>query len=256
MTALLEVHDLCFSYRDTQVLDGISARFEPGRVVGLVGPNGAGKSTLARCILGLIRPRSGKVLVEDRDIQTMSARSCAKLLAYVPQAASSVFPITVFEACLLGRTPHLTSSVQDCDVAAVRVVLQRLGIEAFAFRQMSELSGGERQIVLLARALAQETPILVLDEPTSALDIRNQLFTLRTISELTRERTLTAIVAIHDLTLAARFCDRILLLDNGRIRGDGTWWETLTPEQIRQTYGIGARVERLSVGPVVVPYEL
>lgn len=256
MTLPLVLNDVSFAFGGRRVLSNISARFEPGEIVGLVGPNGAGKSTLVRCMLGMLRSASGRVEMFGEDVLGIEARRRASLVSYVPQATPPAFPMSVFETCLLGRTPHIQAKVRDVDTKAVEMILERLGLSAFAFRMLAELSGGERQRVMMARALVQETPLLILDEPTSALDIRNQLFTLRSIAELVAERGMTAIIAIHDLALAARYCNRLVLLQDGRIHSAGDWSETLTVETMRDVYGIGVHITQHEDAPVLVPYEL
>ncbi|WP_176083203.1 ABC transporter ATP-binding protein [Martelella sp. HB161492] len=251
----LSLAQVSFFHGDRKVLSDISADIEKGEILGLVGPNGAGKSTLIRLVLGLSACASGRILLNGADMSGLSSRARARKLAYVPQSAQLAFPVSVFETCLLGRTPHMGAKPKKADLAIVSEMLERLNLGDFAFRQMSELSGGERQRVMLARALAQETGLLVLDEPTSALDIGNQLFTLRVVAEIARERGVTAIIAIHDLSLAARFCDRLLLIDKGRVEAEGRWQETLTPEAIRRTYGVDVDIALLRDVPVFAPHE-
>lgn len=254
--AYLHIEGVCFAHGSRMVLHDLSADIARGEILGLVGPNGAGKSTLIRLMLGLSPPASGKVFLEGRDIRMLSPRDRARRIAYVPQSAQIGFPVTVFEACLLGRTPHMGTRPGKADLAIVEHMLARLKLEQFAFRPLSELSGGERQRVMLARALVQETEILILDEPTSALDIGNQLFTLRVVAEIAREKGVTAIIAIHDLSLAARFCDRLLLLDKGRVEAHGTWQDTLTAATVRRTYGVDIEIGVLRGVPVFAPYEI
>ncbi len=252
----LIVEHLDFAYGGKNILDDIGMTLTTGEVVALVGPNGAGKSTLMRCMLGMLKPRSGSVRILGQDVRTLSARRRAQLVAYVPQASAPAFPMSVFDVCLLGRSPHFSTHATPRDHAIVEATLGRLALRDFAFRLLSELSGGERQRVMLARALIQQTDFLILDEPTSALDIRNQLETLRLIAELARERHMTAFVAIHDLSLAARFSDRVVLLKEGRVAGIGDWRSTLTPAAIREVYGVDAQVAMQDGVPFFVPHEI
>jgi len=252
---LVDIREVSFGYGGRRVLDGVSTTIRPGEVLGLVGPNGAGKSTLVRALLGFNRPDSGSIFIEGRNIAAIPGRQRAKLMAYVPQSSTMGFPITVFESILLGRTPHMGARVTERDTAIVEDLLARLKLESFADRLMSELSGGERQRVMLARALAQEARILVLDEPTSALDIGNQLFTLRVVGEIARERGVAALIAIHDLSLAARFAERLILLHGGKVRAHGGWEDTLTSEAIHEVYGVKAHVGMVEGAPIFVPYE-
>lgn len=256
MSDYLAIDKVSFSYGSRPVLREVSVGLKKGDILGLIGPNGAGKSTLVRTVLGLAAPSSGRVLLDGHDIRGMSPKARARRIAYVPQSSPLSFPATVFETCLLGRTPHMGASPSRGDLAVVEDMLRRLRLEDFAFRPMSELSGGERQRVMLARALAQETDVLVLDEPTSALDIGNQLFTLRVVAEIARERGVTALVAIHDLSLAARFSDSLLLLDKGAVVGHGDWKSTLTEATVRDVYGVDVEIGLLRDIPVFAPHEL
>ncbi|MDV2968546.1 ABC transporter ATP-binding protein [Nitratireductor aquimarinus] len=253
---LLEAHNLRRVLNDKAVLDGISLRVGPGEIVGLVGPNGTGKSTLVRAMLGQTRPESGRVLLDGRDIAGISARERARLVAYVPQRTPDGFPVSVFDACLLGRTPYMGMSLGARDIALVEEVLEKLNLSSLAFRSLDALSGGERQRVMLARALSQQTPLIVLDEPTSALDIGNQLFTLRFLADQVRERGVGILVAIHDLALAARFSNRIALLHRGQLIAEGPWQHALTQETIRATYGVDAEFGELNGAPVIAPFEM
>jgi iron complex transport system ATP-binding protein len=251
---LARIEHLGFAFGRRQVLHDIDLAFGCGEVVALVGPNGSGKSTLLRCMLGMLRPSTGRVVLSGHDVRLLSARRRARLMAYVPQASPPAFPMSVFDVCLLGRAPHTGASTDDH--AIVETTLRRLALEDFAFRLVSELSGGERQRVMLARALIQQTGFLVLDEPTSALDVRNQLQTLRLIAELARERATTALVAIHDLSLAARFSDRVVLLQSGHVAGSGDWRSTLTVPAIRDVYGVDMDVAVQNGVPVFIPHEI
>ncbi|MBD0415412.1 ABC transporter ATP-binding protein [Oryzicola mucosus] len=255
MTPCLDIQSVCFGYKTRPVLRDLSFTLDKGHILGLVGPNGAGKSTLVRIVLGLLAPGSGRVLLDGQDLRGMTPKARARRIAYVPQSAPLSFPSTVFETCLLGRTPHMGSKPAPRDLQVVENILTRLRLEDFAFRLLSELSGGERQRVMLARALVQETDILVLDEPTSALDIGNQLFTLRVLSEVVRERGATALVAIHDLSLAARFADRLLLLNKGQVEAHGEWSSTLTEASLRDVYGVNVEIGMVRDIPMFAPYE-
>ncbi|WP_395450113.1 ABC transporter ATP-binding protein [Aminobacter sp. UC22_36] len=255
MSAYLAIDKVSFGYGSRTVLREVSVGLAKGDILGLIGPNGAGKSTLARAVLGLATVSSGRIVLDGVDIRGMSPKARAQRIAYVPQSSPLSFPATVFETCLLGRTPHMGARPGANDLRVVEDLLRRLRLESFAFRPMSELSGGERQRVMLARALAQQTDILVLDEPTSALDIGNQLFTLRVVAEIARERGVTALVAIHDLSLAARFSDSLLLLDKGVVVGHGDWQSTLTEKIVRDVYGVDVEIGLLRGVPVFAPHE-
>ncbi|WP_418595565.1 ABC transporter ATP-binding protein [Ponticoccus sp. (in: a-proteobacteria)] len=252
----LQARGLCQSIGGRTVLDEVSLSVGPGEILGLIGPNGAGKSTLVRALLGQSRPDRGAVLLGGQPVRSLSARACARQIAYVPQRPPDGFPVTVFDTCLLGRTPYMGTRPRAGDIAVVESVLDRLDLAGLAFRTMDALSGGERQRVMLARALAQQTPLIVLDEPTSALDIGNQLATLRLLADEVRTRGVGVIVAIHDLSLAARFSTRIALLHEGRLVAEGPWETALTPQTIRQTYGVEAEIGQLRDAPVIAPFEV
>ncbi len=238
------------------VLDDVSLSVTPGEIVGLVGPNGAGKSTLVRAMLGQSRLACGEVRLGGQDICTLSARERARHIAYVPQRAPDGFPVSVFDTCLLGRTPYMGARPSGEDISLVEQALEQLQLSDLAFRTMDTLSGGERQRVMLARALTQQTPLIVLDEPTSALDIGNQLFTLRLLADQVRDRGIGVLVAIHDLSLAARFATRIALLHRGKMIAEGAWHDALTAETIRQSYGVEAEFGKLRDAPIIAPFEV
>lgn len=253
MAMKLEVKGITFSYSSRLVLEGVTLRAAEGDVVGLVGPNGSGKTTLIKCINRILKPKVGTVLVEGEDTRKIGPRRLAKLLGYVPQSAGHIFPATVFEIVLLGRRPYVNWGISPEDKEIVSWALSLMGLEEMALRQFHELSGGEQQKVLIARALAQEPEVLLLDEPTSNLDLRHQLEVLSIVRSIVKERRMTAIMAIHDLNLAARFSDRLILLHKGRIYDAGEPREVLTQENIRNVYGVEAIVSEDSGIPHIVP---
>ncbi|MFJ6570132.1 ABC transporter ATP-binding protein [Streptomyces sp. NPDC091292] len=228
------------------VIDGrslvrdVSLTVVPGEVVGLVGPNGAGKSTLLRTVYRALRPTSGRVLVDGDDVWRMPGKRLARRLAAVPQDHAGDFDLTVHEVVAMGRTPHKRPFEGDGsdDRAIVTAALTELGTAHLADAPFDRLSGGEKQRVLIARALAQQAGTMVLDEPTNHLDLRHQLDTLR----LVRHLGTTAVVALHDLNLAATFCDRLCVLDGGRVVTTGTPGEVLTPELLAEVYRVEADV--------------
>jgi iron complex transport system ATP-binding protein len=249
----LTVQDLCFSYGTSRVLDGISFVVEPGTVTGIVGPNGCGKTTLLRCIDRLLVPSEGRVCIGDRDMASMNRREIARHIAYVPQAVTTRSASTVYEILLLGRRPYLNWSVTTADEEEVAGAMECFGIREFAFRHLHELSGGERQRVMIARAIAQDTGIILLDEPTSSLDLHHQMGVLEVLASVARERTISILMAIHDLNLAARYCDEIIVLHSGKVFGTGSPAALFTPDMVRDTYGIHAVVKHDLGAPYVVP---
>ncbi len=223
-------------------------------MLAIVGPNGSGKSTLIKCINGVLKPKQGTILLDEKDTASLSLMQIAKRIGYVSQSnAVNIFPITVFDAVLLGRRPHLSWRNSERDLEKVEEVLQLLKMENYALRDMHELSGGEQQKVLIARALAQEVDILLLDEPTSNLDVKHQLEVMEIIRTLAIQRGLSVIMAIHDLNLAAKYADQIAMLKDGGVYCVGEPAAVFTADNVRSVYGIDVIVRNESGKPFVVP---
>ena len=241
------------SYGAATVLNDVSLQVATNEWVGLLGPNGAGKSTLLRVIAGLVGS-SGEVTIDGEPQVGMGRRSVAQRLAYVPQEPVMPAGMTVTEYVLLGRTPHLPylgSEGQD-DLEATARALTVLALMEFADRSLDDLSGGERQRVVLARALAQEPSILLLDEPTSALDIGHRQHALELIGSIRSQRPMTIVTAMHDLTLAGQFADRLVLLFRGRLVAEGSASDVLTVDNVRSYYNAAVEVIGLTGGGVAV----
>ena len=238
----LKVRGLEFGYASMPVLADVCLELAQSEMLGIVGPNGAGKSTLIRCINRILSPQSGRILLDENDIEGMDGMELARKMGYIPQTASQIFPTTVFDAILLGRRPHIGWRSGEEDHEKVLDVLELLNIEDLAMRDIKELSGGQQQRVFIARALAQEPEVLLLDEPTSNLDIRHQLEVMEIIKDLVVKEGISAIMAIHDLNLASKYTDRVLIMKEGRIFGAGSPSNVLTPENIRSVYGVEAEV--------------
>lgn len=249
----LKVKNVEFGYNSTPVLENISLDLDRSEVIGIVGPNGAGKSTLIRCIDRILTPIGGTILLDENNISKMTRMEIAKEMGYVPQTTTRVFPATVFDTVLMGRRPHLGWKSSEEDVDKVLEVLELLGIMEFAMRDFNEISGGQQQKVLIARALAQEADILLLDEPTSNLDIRHQLEVMDIMKGIVSKKGISAIVAIHDLNLASRYTDRLLMMNGGRIFAAGNPESVLTVENIRRAYGVEALVKNDGERPYIIP---
>ena len=222
------------------VVGGATLLVEPGEVAGLVGPNGAGKSSLLRAVYRHLRPAAGEVRADDADLWRLPPREVARRVAAVPQETRTDFDVTVSDLVAMGRTPYKRPFAADSatDRAAVADALDRVGMAGFADRRFATLSGGERQRVVVARALAQRTPVLALDEPVNHLDVRHQLELL----ELIRAVRLTTLIVLHDLNLAAAYCDRVHVLDGGRLVASGRSEDVLTPALLRTVFGVHADV--------------
>jgi iron complex transport system ATP-binding protein len=253
--SLLQVHGLSCRLGGRPVLQGITLSVAAGEILALIGANGAGKTTLLRCVLGLQRRNAGQVLIQGRPLDHHDGPALARRMAWVPQPKGAGMGMNVAEAVALGRLPHRGSAAAADDEVVLLDCLRALQLEPLALRPLAELSGGERQRVLIARALAQQAPLLLFDEPTSDLDLRHQLGTLARIRRLAHERGVGALVVMHDLTLAARFADRLLLLGGGRTLALGSWRDVLTPAYLREAYGVQARVAELDGLPFVAPLE-
>ncbi|MGI6878999.1 ABC transporter ATP-binding protein [Microbacterium sp. gxy059] len=225
------------------IVHGVDLEVRSGELLGLLGPNGSGKSTLIKSIAGIAPVRGGRLVHDDDvDLASLSRAAAAKLVAYVPQTIEASFGLDVRESVLLGRTPHFGTRPRDVDWRHVDRAISLLGLDDLAGRAVTQLSGGQAQRVLIARAIAQDPRILLLDEPTSALDIRFQWQTLALARRLTRDAGVAAIIAIHDLNQAARCCDRLVVLKDGRLVASGTPGEVLRPDLIEDVYGIAVEV--------------
>lgn len=253
----LKVKGLEFGYTSMPVLADVCLELAQSEMLGIVGPNGAGKSTLIRCINRILNPQRGRILLDENDIKKMDRIGLARKMGYIPQTASQIFPTTVFDAILMGRRPHIGWRSSEEDNEKVLDVLELLDIEDLAMRDIKELSGGQQQRVFIARALAQEPEVLLLDEPTSNLDIRHQLEVMEIIKDLVVKEGISAIMAIHDLNLASKYTDRVIIMKEGKIFDAGSPSNVLTPENIRSVYSVEAevinRVDSNGGRPYIVP---
>jgi iron complex transport system ATP-binding protein len=250
----LQVENVWFKYHTAPVLKDVSFDLAPAELVCLVGPNGSGKSTIIRCIDAILRPQRGRICIDDTDTSAMHRQELARRMGYVPQGAQQSFSTTVFDTVLMGRRPHASWRSSEKDTDKVIEVLQILGLDDLAMQDSNELSGGQQQRVMIARALAQEPDILLLDESTSALDICHQLEVMETLLALVRSNNIAAIMAMHDLNMASRYADRVLMLKEGRVYTEGPPVDIFTAENIAHVYGVDASVRIDDDGkPSIVP---
>jgi len=250
---MLRIHELNFRYKNINALEGVDLKLNKGEILSIVGPNGAGKTTLLKCIVRIVKPERGTILIDGKDASRMKRLDLARCVGYVPQSSPSKFPITVFDAVLMGRRPYITWKPSKKDLEVVADLLMSMDLEDLALRGFDELSGGEKQKVLLARAFAQDPNYLLFDEPTSNLDLRHQMEVMEMISGMVREKGVAAILAMHDLNLASRFSDRILMLNAGKIFCNGEPLQVMTVENIRSVYGVEVTINLSDGHPYIVP---
>lgn len=245
----LHVERLTVAYRGRPVLSDVDLHIDVGERVALVGPNGAGKSTLLRAIAGLVEPDAGSIELTGSPLARLDRLAIARRLAVVPQLPQLPFATTVEEVVALGRLPHEhpIRGLRPADRAAIAAAIDRVGVGHLLGRDARELSLGERQLVLLAVAVAQDAPVLVLDEPTVHLDLRHQVEVMELLADLNARDGTTILAVLHDVGLAAHFFTRIVVLDRGRVVADGPPAEALTDEQIREVFGVDPKVVRLGV---------
>ena len=236
----LEVRGLDLDYGSRAVLRDISLTLASGELVALIGPNGAGKSSLLRCITALVAPKAGDVLIGGEPVARIERGTLARTLAVVPGQTVVAFPMRVEELVALGRIPfeHHLLGPRDADHRAVDAALERVGISDLRGRDVRELSLGERQLAVLAMAVAQEASILLLDEPTVHLDLRHQVAVMELLRDLSQRDGVTVLAVLHDVVLARQFFDRLLLLDHGRLMADGPPTSVLSPSNVRTIYGV------------------
>ena len=249
---MLSVKNLSFSYcRAYRILKNIAFDAKEGQCVAVLGNNGAGKSTMIKCLNRILTPQKGTVTVDGRDVENMRRQFIAQDMAYVAQQNESA-QFTVYDAVLLGRKPYIKLEPTAEDHRITKDILRRMGLEPFAMRYLSELSGGELQKVMLARALAQQPKVLMLDEPTSNLDLRNQYEVMGIIRDIALADKICVIIVIHDLNLALRYCDRFLFLKDCGVYSLGGA-ETVNPDSIRDVYGMDVAIENIRGSRTVVP---
>ncbi|MBF0241635.1 MAG: ABC transporter ATP-binding protein [Desulfamplus sp.] len=248
---MFSVEGIEFSYNSHHVVNNVGFKLDKGLILGILGVNGAGKSTLLKCLNRVLVPHKGSVMLNNEEILTMKGAEIAKRMAYMPQRYFEE-SLTVFDAVLLGRKPHIKWAASDNDFKIVEKVLKTMNLDSFALRAVNSLSGGEMQKVIIARALAQESQVLLLDEPTSNLDLRNQFEVMSIVRKIVKEHKLSAVVSIHDLNLAFRFADLFLMMKHHKVY-NFVHKNEVTPEMIQDVYGIEVLLADVEGSMVVVP---
>lgn len=248
----LNVNGVRFRYGSRDILQDVELEAKSGEVLAVIGANGAGKSTLIRCINRILKPYMGTVFLDGKEFSRFNAKERACMMGYVPQTAKDVFSFNVMETVLMGRKPHISWGIGKRDLEIVNAVLLRMGLKQFVERQLYELSGGERQKVLIARALAQEPEVLLLDEPTSNLDVRHQLEVMELVQGIALQQKKCVLMVVHDLNLAARFADQILMLKDGVVFAAGKPQDVLVPENIKAVYGVESMIINTELGMYVI----
>ncbi len=250
----IRIRGLEFSYNSIPALKDVTIDIHESEIVAIVGPNGSGKSTLLKCIDRILKPQKGVILINGKDVKDFSQIEIARTVGYVPQSVKQFFPATVFEVVLMGRRPYLGWRCSKRDIEKVFEVLKILNIENIAMRDFNELSGGQQQKVLIARALVQEPEILLLDEPTANLDIKHQLEVMEIVKRIVRMNGITAIIAIHDLNLASKYADRIVMMKDGKVFAIGSPEEVLTSANIESVYDVKVKIIRFNGKLYVIPH--
>ncbi len=247
----IRVEDVEVELGKRKILDGIEFEICKGELVTLLGPNGSGKSTILRTIFGILKPSGGAVYLNGSEINSTGIENSARIMGYLPQEHSET-NLSVLEVVLLGRTPYININPKKSDYGIAKHALRLVGMEKFANRKFSELSGGEKQKVMLARIFCQKTDFMLLDEPTAHLDIKSQIEILEIIRRMV-ESGKAAVVAMHDINLALQFSDRIIMVKNGKIVHSGVPDDVIRPETIQNVFGVRAEIVRGNGRLVVVP---
>lgn len=238
----LKIDGVDFSYSSTPVLHDITVEISGPKFVSILGPNGVGKSTLIHCINKILTPTKGAVFIDDVDVKEKTLKDMSKIIGYVPYSANDTFPLTVVDTVLMGRHPHSKWNSLDSDLDVVYNTLRMLGISHLAMRPFNELSAGQHQKVMLARGLVQEPKILLLDEPTSNLDVRHQLDVTMMLKNLSVEKGILIIMISHDINIAAKYADEIIMMHDGSIYAIGTPEEVITKENMECVYGVKTEI--------------
>jgi iron complex transport system ATP-binding protein len=253
----LTIRGVRFGYRQQKLFESLDAKsIGRGAITAVVGPNGVGKSSLFRLIAGLLKPQAGSIMLDDVDIGRISDSRRHEMVFFLPQHVAMRAALSVFDVVLLARKSGRGGRSSGADIMRVEEILDRLGIGLLSDRPVTDLSGGQQQLVGTAQALVRDPQVLLLDEPTSALDLKRQLEVMELVRQVTVERGIVTLAALHDLGLAGRFAERFILLDKGRIAADGPPEYVLSGPAVGAAYGVGIHVERISTGTLMVEASL
>lgn len=239
---IIDINGIEFGYSSESVLKNVTAKIEGPKFVSILGPNGVGKSTLIHCINKILSAREGTVMIDGKDVKEITIKEMSKIVGYVPYSSNDTFPLTVVDTVLMGRHPHSHRGSLDEDLDIVYDTLELLEIQDLAMRSFNELSAGQHQKVMLARGLAQQPQILLLDEPTSNLDVRHQIDVAKLLKDLSVQKQILVIMICHDINIAAKYSDEIILMHEGTIFDVGTPKEVITEDNLRTVYNVVCKV--------------
>lgn len=241
---MLKIENLSSGYSGKKIIKDINLELKPGILYSLMGPNGSGKSTLLKTLAKIIKPITGSIWIEDRNLEKLSLREAATLIAYLPQVSNSFPGATVFDSILLGRKPHFSFEPSSKDLETVERIINEFALNKFAFRKINELSGGEAQKALIARALVQEPKVLLLDEPVNHLDPKNQIEILKLLRKVSFSRNMITLIVLHDINLALQFSDYLIFLKEGTVYKEGSI-DIIDPPLIKEIYGVETEVVKI-----------
>lgn len=252
----IKINEVCFKYHKNNILQNLSCTLPSGELITVLGANGAGKSTLIKCLNGLNIPQKGEIYIDNVKISEMNIKDISRKISYVPQSFNTVFSLQVLDMVLLGRCPHYRWKDSLKDIELAYGALKLLNIEQLALENFDTLSGGQQQKVIIARAIAQETDIILLDEAISNLDIKHQLDVMEIVQRLVKEKNITVVMIVHDLNIAGRYSDKIMIMDNGNIFKYGTPEDVLTRETINTVYGVEVEINQVRNKINIVPLKV
>ncbi len=250
---ILRVNELAFSYKSCDTLKNISFSIEKGDITVILGPNGVGKTTLLKCLNKILIPRTGDIFVKEKNIKAMNVKQVARQISYVAQTSEPA-RITVFDAILMGRRPHINFRVNKSDLIKVDAVIRHLNLSCLSLKYLNQMSGGELQKVCIARALVQQTDLMLLDEPTASLDLKNQTHILSLIRHIIKDHNMAAVMTMHDLNTALRYADKYIFLKDHTIYSAGDICD-ITPEMIKAVYDVRVDIMNHKGVPIVIPIE-